>query len=90
MEPDERGANERLLRIYELIREAIDRRNEVVDIVYASATPEEAQERVRELFGVTEPHISQAVLDMPVSRWTRSERETLDAWAAELRRRLAT
>jgi DNA gyrase/topoisomerase IV subunit A len=61
----------------------------VVDLVYASETPEDAEERVRDLFGVAESHISQAVLDMQIYRWTRSEREKLHARADELRRLLA-
>ncbi len=90
MESDEREANESQLRIYELIGEAIERRSEVVEVVYSSSTPGEAQKRIQKLFGVSEPHISQAVLDMQVCRWTRSERERLDARVDELRRFLAT
>ena len=88
--PDERAMGESRLRVYDLLVEALDRRQEVFDLVCSSDTPDDAAQRVRELFRVSDPDISRAVLDMPVARWTRSERERIVEQAQELRQELAT
>ena len=43
------------------------------------------QDRIRELFGVLDPHISRAVLDMQVSRWTQAERKRIADNANQIR-----
>ena len=48
----ERAAAERQLELYELLVAAMDRRNEVFDIVDSSEDANEAQERIRALFEV--------------------------------------
>jgi DNA gyrase/topoisomerase IV subunit A len=88
MGPRERDAAENQLRIYELVEAALGRRDKVLEIVSSSANREEAEERIREPFNVEVPHISRAVLDLPVFRWTRSEREIIAAWTDELRQLL--
>jgi DNA gyrase/topoisomerase IV subunit A len=89
MDDDERERVESQLRVYDLLLEAIERRQEVVDLVWSAETPAEAAERMQSLFRVSEPHLSQAVLDMQVRVWTRSERERLLESATQLRRALA-
>ena len=83
-----RAAAERQLELYELLVAAMDRRDEVFDIVDSSEDENEAQERIRALFEVRDPHISRAVLDMQVSRWTRADRRRIADDAAHLRRLL--
>jgi DNA gyrase/topoisomerase IV subunit A len=84
----ERDVAEDRLRILELVEAAMSRRDEVFEIVDSSEDEDEAQERIRELFGVEDPHISRAVLDMQVLRWTRSKRRRVADDAADIRRRL--
>jgi len=88
MNADERERAESQLRIYDLLLGAMERRQEVFDLVCSSDTPAQAKERVRNLFGVSEPDISQAVLDMQIRRWTCSERKRILDSATELRREL--
>jgi DNA gyrase/topoisomerase IV subunit A len=64
----------------------MERRDEVSAMVDSSEDADEAQERVRQAFGVHDRHISRAVLDMEVSRWTRAERQRLADETRELRR----
>ena len=76
------------LRVLELLASAMERRDEVFQIVASSEDPDEAQERIGELFGVPDPHVSQVVLDSQMSRWTRSWRKRIADRAEELRRLL--
>ena len=46
------------------------------------------KERTRQAFGVRDPHISRAVLDVTVSRWTRADRQRIADETRELRRLL--
>ena len=84
---DERGREyaRQNLRVLELVEAALGRRDEVFAIVDAAADADEAEQRIRELFEVQEPHIARAVLDLQVNRWTRANRERIRAQAAELR-----
>lgn len=88
MDGSEREAVEQRLEILDLLIRASERRAEVLEVVSNSRDEEEAEERIRELFGVRTPLISRAVLDQQISRWTRSAREQLAAAADELRRSL--
>ena len=88
MDSEERAHAEQQLRILELMSSAMERRDEVFEIVASSEDPDEAQERIRVLFGVRDPHISQVVLDSQMSRWTRSWRKRSADRAEELHRLL--
>jgi DNA gyrase/topoisomerase IV subunit A len=90
VDPDERADAERRLPILELIEQAMRRRAEVFEMVDSSADREEAESRIREAFEVTDPHITQAVLEMQIWRWTRQERERVALEAQRLRDLLAT
>ena len=65
------------------------RRDEVFEIVDSSDDADEAKERIRQLFGVSDRNISGAVLDLQVSRWTRSDRQRIAEEAEEVRRELS-
>ena len=86
MDTDERAIAEQRLVVLELLEAAMARRDEVLAIVDTSEDADEAQERIRQTFGVEDPHISRAVLDMQVSRWTRADRKRLAEATSELRR----
>lgn len=88
MDSHQRAKAEGQLHILELIEAALDRRSEVFEIVASSEDDDEAQERIRVLFAVSDPHISRAVLDMQVSRWTRSGRKEIADRVEEFRRLL--
>jgi DNA gyrase/topoisomerase IV subunit A len=85
MNSEERAEAERRLPILELMEQAISRRVEVFEIVESSNDREEAQTRIVETFGVSDPRIGVAVLDMQVSRWTRQERERIANEAQRVR-----
>lgn len=88
MDTSERGRVEERLLVLDLLETAMERRDEVFAIVDTSENADEAQERIRQLFGVHDPHISRAVLDLQVSRWTRADRQRLVDETRELRRLL--
>jgi DNA gyrase/topoisomerase IV subunit A len=82
----ERVAAQDQLEILELVEAAMDRRDEVFEIIDSSEETDEAQERIRELFAVRNDYMSRAVMDIQVSRWTRDSRKRLAVQADELRR----
>jgi DNA gyrase/topoisomerase IV subunit A len=88
MDTGERSRAEERLVVLELLEAAMARRDDVLAIVDTSEDTDEAQERLRQTFGVQDPHISRAVLDMQVSRWTRADRKRLANETSELRRLL--
>lgn len=88
METEARNGAVHRLQLVELLMSAIDRRDEVFEVVAAAADRDEASVRIGEMFGVDAPYPSMAVLDLQVFRWTRSERERIGAEADELRRLL--
>ena len=88
MDRQERARAEDRLRLVELVEAALGRRAEIFEIVDSSEDVEQASQRIRELFGVQEPDLSRAILDLRVSGWTRSERRMLSEQAEELRRLL--
>ena len=69
--------------ILEGLRIALDFIDEVVALIRASKTPQEAKERLRERFGLSEIQ-AQAILDMRLQRLTNLEREKLLEEYAEL------
>lgn len=91
MDSHDRDWVARDLRIAELIEAALERRGAVFEIVDSSEDSDEAQERIRLLFGLEDEHahLSQAVLDMQLSRWTRTGRKKIADRAEELRRQLS-
>ena len=88
MDTDERARATQRLVVLELLEAAIARRDDVLAIVDSSEDSDEAEERIRQAFGVQAPNISRAVLDMQVSRWTRVERKRIADEASELRQLL--
>ena len=88
MDTDERARATQRLVVLELLEAAIARRDDVLAIVDSSEDSDEAEERIRQAFGVHAPNISRAVLDMQVSRWTRVERKRIAHEASELRQLL--
>jgi len=69
--------------ILEGLRIALDFIDEVVSLIRASRTPQEAKDRLRERFGLSEIQ-AQAILDMRLQRLTNLEREKLLEEYAEL------
>ena len=55
MDSEARAHAEHELRIRELMASAMERRDEVFEIVASSEDPDEAQDRIRVLFGVRTP-----------------------------------
>lgn len=88
MDSRQRARAESQLQVLDLLEAAMGRRDEVFEIVDSSEDDDEARERIRELFGVRQPHIAQSVLDLPVSQWSRSGRQRIAQQAEELRREL--
>jgi len=72
---DLRKSEERA-HILEGLRIALDNIDEVVSIIRASKTPQEAKERLMERFSLSERQ-SQAILDMRLQRLTNLERQKL-------------
>jgi hypothetical protein len=58
-----------------VLEAALDRRNEILEVVSSSADPEETEERIRDMLDVKIPGVSRAVLEMQVFRLTATERE---------------
>ena len=76
------------LRVLGLLAAAMERRDEVFEIVGSSEDADEAQARIRVAFGVQDAHISQVVLDSQLSRWTRIGRQRIADRVEELGRLL--
>jgi len=68
-----------------VLEAALDRRNEILEVVSSSADPEETEERIRDMLDVKVPGVSRAVLEMQVFRLTATEREKIAKRARELR-----
>ena len=86
MDEDERHTREELMILDALLR-AMDRRDEVFQMIEDSENVDEARRGVGQLLGVGELG-SRAVLDLQVSRLTRDQRQRLASRAAELRSQL--
>jgi len=73
--------------LHEALVKAMDRRDEVFQVVEDSENLDEAIQRVGQLLGLGELG-SRVVLDMQVRRFTRDERQAIASYAEELRSRL--
>lgn len=86
MDEDERQTRQELM-IVEALVQAMDRRDEVFQVIEDSEDRDEAIRRVGQLLGVGELG-SRAVLDLQVRRFTRDQRQAIASHAEELRSRL--
>lgn len=86
MDEDERRTRDELM-ILEALEQAVDRRDEVFQVIEDSEDADEAIRRVGQLLGVG-AHGSRAVLDMQARRFTRDQRQAIVSRAEELRSRL--
>lgn len=75
------------LMILDALVRAMDRRDEVFQMIEDSEDVDEARRRVGQLLGVGEVG-ARAVLDLQVRRLTRDQRRALASRAAELRSKL--
>lgn len=73
--------------LHEALVKAMDRRDEVFQVVEDSENLDEAIQRVGQLLGLGELG-SRVVLDMQVRRFTRDQRQAIASYAEELRSRL--
>ena len=86
MDEDERRIRDELMILDALVR-AMDRRDEVFQMIEDSEDADEAIRRVGQLLGVGELG-SRAVLDMQARRFTRDQRRAIVSRAEELRSKL--
>jgi len=86
MDEDERQTRDELMILEALVR-AMDRRDEVFQVIEDSEDMDEAIRRVGQLLGVGALG-SRVVLDMQVRRFTRDQRQAIVSRAEELRSRL--
>lgn len=86
MDEDERQTRAELM-ILEALVQAMDRRDEVFQVIEDSVDRDEAIRRVGQLSGVGEVR-SRAVLDMQAGRFTRDQRQRIASRAEELRSKL--
>ncbi|WP_159705594.1 DNA gyrase subunit A [Arthrobacter sp. 18067] len=82
MDQDERHREE--LMVLEALVQAMDRRDEVFEVIEDSEVVDEAIRRVGQLLGVGTMG-SRAVLDLQARRFTRGQRQASAFRAAELR-----
>ncbi|WP_090950652.1 DNA gyrase subunit A [Arthrobacter sp. ov118] len=86
MDEDDRQTRDELM-ILEALVQAMDRRDEVFQVIDDSEDVDEAIRRVGQLLGVGEL-ASRFVLDLQVRRFTRDQRQAIASRAEELRSRL--
>jgi DNA gyrase/topoisomerase IV subunit A len=86
MDEDERQTRDELMILEALVR-AMDRRDEVFQVIDDSEDVDEAIRRVGQLLGVGALG-SRVVLDLQVRRFTRDQRQAIVSRAEELRSRL--
>ncbi|MFF1385196.1 DNA gyrase subunit A [Arthrobacter sp. NPDC058288] len=86
MDEDERQTRQELM-IVEALVQAMDRRDEVFEVIEDSEDVDEARRRVDKLLGVGELG-SRFVLDLQARRFTRDQRQAIAARAEELRSKL--
>jgi DNA gyrase/topoisomerase IV subunit A len=86
MGEDERETRQELMILDALVK-AMDRRDEVFQMIEDSEDRDEAMRRVGQLLGVGELG-SRAVLDLQARRFTRDQRQALASRAEELRSKL--
>jgi DNA gyrase/topoisomerase IV subunit A len=83
---DERETRQELMILDALVK-AMDRRDEVFQMIEDSEDRDEAMRRVGQLLGVGELG-SRAVLDLQARRFTRDQRQAIASRAEELRSKL--
>ena len=76
------------MAMLELAQAALERRDEVMDVVWNANDKDEAVDRIRDLLGVQPPAHPFVVLDMPIWRLTKKAREEIAANIAILRDRV--
>jgi DNA gyrase/topoisomerase IV subunit A len=86
MDEDERQTRQELM-ILEALVQAMDRRDEVFQVIEDSEDVDEAIRRVGQLLGVGALG-SRAVLDLQSRRFTRDQRQAIASRAEELRSKL--
>jgi DNA gyrase/topoisomerase IV subunit A len=86
VDPDQEWARDRRLELLEALLAALDRREEVSDVVSASKDPDEAVERIQELLRVS-PVAAVEILNMQWRRFTRADRQEIQSRIEELRSR---
>jgi DNA gyrase/topoisomerase IV subunit A len=86
MNEDERQTREELM-VLDALAQAMDRRDEVFQMIEDSKDGEEAIRRVGQLLGVGELG-SRAVLDLQARRFTQDQRQAIASRAEELRSKL--
>ena len=86
MDEDERQMRQQLM-LHESLVKAMDRRDEVFQVIEDSEDVDEAIRRVGQLLGVGELG-SRAVLNLQARRFTRDQRRAMASYAEELRSRL--
>lgn len=86
MDEDERQTRDELM-ILEALVQAMDRRDEVFQVIEDSEDVEEALRRVGQLLGAGELG-SRFVLDLQARRFTRDQRQAIASRAEELRSKL--
>jgi len=86
MDEDERRIRDQLTVVDALVR-AIDRRDEVFQVIEDSEDADEALRRVGRLLGV-DKFGSRVVLDLQLRRLTRDQRQAIASEAEELRAKL--
>lgn len=74
MDAERQTAAKQRIEILDALLLSLDRRNEVAEVIAASDDPFEAQERVRELLGISDLGAME-VLNMQWRRTTRKDRE---------------
>ncbi|GAA5200841.1 hypothetical protein GCM10023346_43900 [Arthrobacter gyeryongensis] len=86
MDEDERQMREQLM-VHEALMQAMNRRDEVFQVIEDSEDVDEAIRLVGQLLGLGELG-SRVVLDMQARRFTRDQRRAIASYAEELRSRL--
>jgi DNA gyrase/topoisomerase IV subunit A len=81
----ERDSAETRLTLLEAVLSALERRQDVVETVWAARDRKEAAAGVRELLGLPEGVPPEVVLDMQFSRLTAESRASIAAEVAHLR-----
>ena len=89
MDDEQREAVKERLALLELMVMAQERRHEVVDVIWGSATEAEALKGLRELLDLDDEAPVRLVLDMQMQRLTGEARSHVASDIAELRKSLA-
>lgn len=86
MDPREYRAAKEHLALLELLLAALERRHEVMDVVWEARDKEQASERLRELFVIADGADPTVILDMPIHRLTAAERNVIHDNVTHLRK----